>query len=192
MLEAILIVSCPVSERWRSRQNCLHRAALADQEKKIRAHWSRNLGECRQRAFLSIHTLDIADEIAPGFRTSKILAMVFFNIFINISPEATEHFQDLSLALLIFLAQAKPIRLQILLDILALDGRLLRFLAQNIDYNERRFRRLWERAVQIHGRIAEAKCAKVMKDKINGLFGSITTPGHRRRFSRQVKHWTLE
>lgn len=54
--------------------------------------------------------------------------------------------------------RAKPTSFHRFLDGLAHNGRLLRHYTQNIDCIEHRLPNLWEKTVQLHGRIDEAMC----------------------------------
>lgn len=54
--------------------------------------------------------------------------------------------------------RAEPTAFHHFLDELARNGRLLRHYTQNIDCIEHRLPNLWEKTVQLHGRIDEAMC----------------------------------
>jgi NAD-dependent histone deacetylase SIR2 len=102
--------------------------------------------------------IDIADEIVPDFRTIKNSGEASFDISAYNSPETTKRLHDSVRALSRFSAQAKPTQLHYFLDRLAQSGRLLRHFTQNVDCIERQLSHLWEKTVQLHGRIDQVKC----------------------------------
>lgn len=158
MLEAVLIFSRPAAERWRSCKTCLCQAGFVDQKEDCRTQWSRYLGQRRQWALPFIQMLDIADEIVRDFRTTQNSGQASLDISAYDSPEATARLHDSVRALSGYSAQAKPTQFHCFLDRLAQSGRLLRHFTQNIDCIERNLSCLWEKTVQLHGRIDQAKC----------------------------------
>ncbi len=111
MLEVVLIFSCTAAERWRSCKTCLREAGITDQEKDCRNQWCRYLGQRRQWALPSIHTLDMTDETVPDFRTMQSSGQASLDISAYNSPEATERLHDSVRALSRSSAQAKPTQL---------------------------------------------------------------------------------
>ena len=129
-----------------------------DQKEDCRTQWSRYLGQRRQWALPFIQMLDIADEIVRDFRTTQNSGQASLDISAYDSPEATARLHDSVRALSGYSAQAKPTQFHCFLDRLAQSGRLLRHFTQNIDCIERNLSCLWEKTVQLHGRIDQAKC----------------------------------
>ena len=94
----------------------------------------------------------------PDFQTIRKSARISFDLSVYNSPVDTDRFHAMVRDMRRLSAQAEPTSFHRFLDGLAHNGRLLRHYTQNIDCIEHRLSNLWEKTVQLHGRIDEALC----------------------------------
>lgn len=94
----------------------------------------------------------------PDFQTIRKSARTSFDISVYNSPIDTDRFHAMIRDMSRLSILAKPTSFHHFLDGLARNGCLLRHYTQNIDCIEHRLPNLWEKTVQLHGRIDEAMC----------------------------------
>ena len=94
----------------------------------------------------------------PDFQTIRKSARTSFDISVYNSPVDTDRFHAMVRDISRRSERAEPTAFHHFLDELARNGCLLRHYTQNIDCIEHRLPNLWEKTLQLHGRIDEAMC----------------------------------
>lgn len=94
----------------------------------------------------------------PGFQTIRKSAQTTFDMSVYSSPVETDRSHTMVRNMSRLSAQAEPTLFHCFLDGLARNGCLLRHYTQNINCIELRLPNLWQKTVQLHGRIDKAKC----------------------------------
>lgn len=94
----------------------------------------------------------------PDFQTLHKSTRIAFDISVYNSPIDTGRFHAMVCDIYRLSVQAEPTPFHRFLDALAHNGCLLRHYTQNIDCIEHHLPNLWEKTVQLHGRIDEAMC----------------------------------